>query len=188
MHKSITTKTGDDGTTSLLYGGRRDKNGSRIELVGRCDEAIAAIGLARVHEDFRPINTSLRQIQSDLFIMGAELATSIDKLDDLAKNFKRIDEESVELINHRAQHWEKQVDIQPNFVIPGTSVKSAYMEMARVSVRRLERGFDTSCPIGNEYILPYLNRLSDVLFLMGQFQDKDEEKKYFTSGRKEKNE
>lgn len=165
----IYTRSGDKGTTSLLYGVRVPKNDLRVEAYGTCDEANSMIGLAVSF--LKQVNFSnqsllletLHKVQTNLFHVGSYLSTpegkevhwklSEDDVKDLEKDIDRLQAELPEL---------------KNFILPGGHPAASALHVARAVVRRAERlvvGIDNVAPV----VLSYLNRLSDYLFVAGRY-------------------
>ena len=165
----IYTKTGDDGTTGLLYGGRVAKNDLRPTAYGDVDEAQAAIGLARAAAD-QEVSEILLVIESELWIVMAELACLPDQMSKLTEAGNRIISSQVknleELIDQITEKYEQPTE----FVLPGGSEVSARLDLARAITRRAERAI---IPVVEEdsQILPYLNRLADLLWVMARWQE-----------------
>jgi cob(I)alamin adenosyltransferase len=164
----IYTKTGDKGETSLFGGKRVPKDTLRIEAYGSVDELNSVIGICRSSNPAHQIDTILEEIQNDLFTLGADLATPHDAN---AKSIKRI-------TNDDALRLEKHIDaIDPTleplktFILPGGSRSAAMLHFARTVCRRAERlvvHLDREEHIGEHPVI-YLNRLSDLLFMMARW-------------------
>jgi cob(I)alamin adenosyltransferase len=166
----IYTKTGDKGTTSLIYGQRVAKNDTRVEAYGSCDETNSMIGLALSYlkdtqfgEKSSFINI-LNQIQTTLFHVGAELATPTGK----EVKWKLRDEDIAEL-EKQIDEWESELTPLTNFILPGGHPVGAALHVARTVVRRAERSAVTLGEEVNPLVLSYLNRLSDFLFVAARF-------------------
>ena len=174
MSKRIYTRTGDDGTTSLFGGERVGKGNARIDAYGTVDEANSVVGVARAHLEGEPgadrLDPVLGEVQEELFVLGADLATPVD-----AKPLvPRIQETHVERVEDRIDEFD--ADLQPlkKFVLPGGSPAGATLHSARTVCRRAERlavQAGTSIPI-NDDALVYLNRLSDLLFVLARWANK----------------
>ncbi|USK51010.1 cob(I)yrinic acid a,c-diamide adenosyltransferase [Bacillus sp. CMF12] len=166
----IYTKTGDKGTTSLIYGQRVSKNDIRVEAYGSCDEANSMIGMALSHlrsEYFsgkEKAEEVFHKVQTDLFHAGAELATPA------GKEVKwTIKEEDITFMENQIDEWEADLAALHNFILPGGHPSGAAFHVARTVVRRAER---CAVSIGGEVnplVLVYLNRLSDLLFVAARF-------------------
>jgi cob(I)alamin adenosyltransferase len=166
----IYTKTGDDGTTALANGERRNKDDLRIEAYGTVDEANACIGLVRQHLSGHPaIDALLSDVQNDLFDLGADLATPMDARTG-PKGRLEITEPQVQALEGAIDEHNARLEPLRSFVLPGGSAASAYLHLARTVVRRAERlGVALAREEKvNAAALRYLNRLSDLLFVLGR--------------------
>lgn len=177
----IYTRKGDGGTTGLLFGGDRvSKADPRTDAYGTTDEAVAALGLARasigvVNDRSEALLADLiLRLQRELFVVGAELATHADRRDRLADGVSRVTPAMVSALEGEIDRLEELVDQPKEFVIPGETMVGAAIDMARTIVRRAERrsveladggGLDGS------QVVPYLNRLADLLFVMARVAD-----------------
>lgn len=176
---SIATKKGDSGNTGLLYGGRVRKNSVRIECNGAVDEAQAALGVARsVIATTRAAGPSgygtqqldelLVQIERDLWVLMAEVATSPAKRSKLSPGVSLVTKEMLDMLDKRVQELEG-ADVMPKeFVVPGQSPASAALDVARTIVRRAERRAVAVRDGGESFVVPYLNRLSDLCWLIAR--------------------
>jgi cob(I)alamin adenosyltransferase len=172
--KRIYTRTGDDGTTSLFGGERVGKGNPRIDAYGTVDETNSVVGLARAHLDGEPgaerLDPVLGAIQEELFILGADLATPVD-----AKPMvPRIEDEHVEQVEERIDDFDADLAPLKKFVLPGGSPVGASLHSARTVCRRAERlavQAGASTPINDEAVV-YLNRLSDLLFVLARWANK----------------
>jgi cob(I)alamin adenosyltransferase len=171
----IYTRKGDDGTTTLWYGGRVVKSDLRPEAYGAVDEAASALGLCRAAaKDNEEIATDVLRIQNELFIAGAELATSPDAADRLEPGVTQVTEEMVERLESDIDRYMSRVELPPKFVIPGGSELSARLDLARALTRRAERrvvDLKLAGELPEETVLRYLNRASDALFAMARYTD-----------------
>jgi cob(I)alamin adenosyltransferase len=173
----IYTRKGDDGTTSLWYGGRVPKTNARTEAYGAIDEANSALGVARSlckAEDQDELHATILSLQQDLFVAGAELATAPEAADRLQEGISRITDEMVEALETDIDRYMSQVDLPPHFVIPGGTGLSAALDVARSAIRRAERRTvelrDTE-GLASDAVLRYLNRASDLAFALARFAD-----------------
>ena len=166
----ISTRTGDDGTTGLVFGGRVRKDDRRIEALGTIDEAQAAIGMARAEAGAdSPLARVLTTAARDLYTVMAEVATAPE---DLPKLTARPDEAMVAALDEALSAAKEQVVITTDFVLPGEDRVSAALHVARTVVRRAERvSLDVVDPSSS--VVPYLNRLSDLLFALARVQEGD---------------
>ena len=171
----IYTKTGDDGTTGLLYGGRIAKDDLRIEAAGSADEAVAALGIARATCTTPGLVDLLLRLQRELFAAGAEIATDPDnwrKLD--AGKGTMIDGAMVDSLERLIDEHESRFTMPAEFIIPGENQGSAAIDLARAIVRRTER---RCVALAREKMLPdgeivrYLNRLADLLFVLARYEE-----------------
>ena len=145
----IYTKKGDDGSTSLWYGGRVPKTDARTEAYGSIDEANSALGVARAlcSEEQDELRSDLLQLQQDLFVAGAELATAPEAADRLEDGVSRITDAMVDGAEAAIDRYMGQVDLPPQFVIPGGTELSAAATLAvirRVSTNRIVRPLRTN--------------------------------------------
>jgi cob(I)alamin adenosyltransferase len=168
---SIATRRGDGGETGLLYGGRIAKDDLHTEAYGSLDEAISALGLARAQEPDASRAERLLAIQRELFTVGAELATGAGEHATLERHFPTVTPAMVEALDTLLAALEERVPLPRAFVIPGGSSLGAALDLARTLVRRAERRAVTLRRNGlleNAEVLRYLNRLSDVLFMLAR--------------------
>ncbi len=164
----IYTRTGDSGTTGLVDGSRVAKSDPRLAAIGDVDEANSAIGLA-AERTAEPHREMLRRIQSDLFDLGADLATPGE---DFAPT-----EMSLRIVAAQVERLEREIDAMneelaplTSFILPGGSGGSAELHLARAITRRAERtavAAAAAMPL-NPLALTYLNRLSDHLFVLAR--------------------
>ena len=177
----IYTKKGDDGTTGLLFGGDRvSKAALRTDAYGTTDEAVSALGLARAaigaetdRAEARVANLILR-LQRELFVVGAELATHVDRRDRLTDGVSRVTGAMVAALEGEIDELELLVEQPKEFVLPGESMTGAGLDLARTSVRRAERRAVAVAADGGlpgSQVVPYLNRLADLLFVMARVAD-----------------
>lgn len=167
----IYTKTGDDGTTGLVDGPRRAKDDLRVEAYGTVDEANAAIGLARLHtKDMARVDHTLARIQNDLFDLGSDLATPGS---DEGRAYKalRITAKQVEWLEIQIDLFNEALEPLKSFVLPGGTALSASLHLARTISRRAERivvSLRRAEPQTSAETVYYLNRLSDLLFVLAR--------------------
>jgi cob(I)alamin adenosyltransferase len=162
------TRTGDDGGTALFGGARVAKDNPRVAAYGTVDEANATVGLASASPDLPPLlKQELLAVMSDLFDLGAELATPVDKDEALqARLDSRVDEARITALEHAIDDATARVPPLTTFVLPTGGDAAARLHVARTVVRRAEREVvtlarDTSV---RPLVVVYLNRLSDALF------------------------
>ncbi|HEY1237928.1 MAG TPA: cob(I)yrinic acid a,c-diamide adenosyltransferase [Solirubrobacterales bacterium] len=173
----IYTGKGDDGTTSLWYGGRVPKTDVRTEAYGSLDEANSALGVARSlakRDDRTDVHDTLLDLQRNLFVAGAELATSPEAAGRLEGGVSRITEEMVDAAEADIDRYMDQVELPPHFVIPGGTELSAALDVARSAIRRAERRvveLRDSDGLASDLVLRYLNRASDLAFALARATD-----------------
>ena len=170
----IYTKTGDDGTTGMLYGGRAAKNDPRVEAYGASDEAVAALGLARADVADATLADLLLRLQRELFVVGAELATGPDAWHKLDDGSTRVSAAMVAALEELIDSYVERTTMPREFVIPGETRASAAIDLARAIVRRCERavaGLTRENLLPDGEVLRYLNRLADLLFVLARFEE-----------------
>ncbi len=170
----IYTKTGDAGDTGLFGGGRVGKDHPRVEAYGDVDELNAVIGMARSAEPLPRIDEVLVPIQRDLFSVGAILATP--KLEKMREQLEkaRIDEARITELEGAIDACERELEPLRSFIVPGGTHKAAALHVARTVCRRAERRVvhlqrEVEIP---EIVIRYLNRLSDLLFMLARVANK----------------
>jgi cob(I)alamin adenosyltransferase len=188
---AVATGKGDDGTTGLLYGGDRiPKDDLRTEAYGTIDEAVAALGLARARlglkEEYgilspalRPLRELILRFQRELFVVAAELATNRDAWDRLEDGRTRVSQEMVDGVDTVLRDLEARITMPKEFVVPGETPTSAGLELARTVLRRAERravSLDRQGLIPGPHLLPYLNRLADLLWVLARAAEQAEDR------------
>jgi len=169
----IYTKTGDTGLTGLIGGVRVAKDALRVEAYGALDELNACLGLVvtALPDDASELRTVLTGLQSELFDLGAELATSPQhKGGKLVSSIAITTSAQVEALERAIDHYESAVSPLQNFILPGGSLAAAHLHLARTVARRAERRAITLAAHEslNPEVLRYLNRLSDLLFVLAR--------------------
>jgi cob(I)alamin adenosyltransferase len=163
----IYTKTGDDGETGLWGGQRVRKDALRVRAYGDVDELNATLGILRSVGPSSDIDQRLARIQSELFVLGSDLATPGE-----AENIPRIKEEYTTTLEQEIDTFEAELPPLKQFILPGGTQAAAYAHLARTVCRRAEREVvmlaDSEGEPINAVVLPYLNRLSDWLFVLGR--------------------
>ena len=167
----IYTRTGDDGTTGLLYGGRVSKGDPVTEAYGSVDEAVAALGLARSLCDDAELAELILRLQRELFVVGADLATNPQERRKLTPEVSLVTGQMVEALEHLIDETVDEYPLPQEFIVPGANPTSAALDLARTAVRRAERrsveAHDGGLVVTDE-VLRYLNRLSDLLFTVAR--------------------
>ena len=174
---SIVTKTGDKGETSLMYGRRLSKADPRVDAYGCIDELTAALGLARSISIGKFLSDEIFAAQKDLIVIMGEVATAQDDRERYVKDgFQLTTAEMVDRITAVIFNLEKDKLLYPkDWVIPGATELSAALDFARTTCRRAERSiaaFSTSEKDLNPEILRYLNRLSDLCWVLARYAEK----------------
>ena len=176
----IYTKKGDDGTTSLWYGGRVAKSDPRTEAYGALDEAASALGVARslCGADEAELAADILRLQDDLFIAGAELATAPEAAERLVDGVSRVTPEMAAELERLIDRYMDRVDLPPKFVIPGGTPLSAQLDLAPrdPAPRRAPRGRARRRrgELVADELLRFLNRASDAAYAMARFADVDD--------------
>jgi cob(I)alamin adenosyltransferase len=168
---SFYTKKGDDGTTGLYYGGRVRKDADAPEAYGAVDEAQAFLGLARAEaERGSELDQLLLRIERDLYVLMAELATLPENRHKLSGGATLVTEEMVAFVGERTDDLSARFTMPDEFVLPGENRTSALLEVARTVIRRAERrAISVAAPESS--VVPYLNRLSSLLWAMARWQE-----------------
>lgn len=167
----IYTKTGDDGTTGLLYGGRVSKADLVPEACGTLDEAVAVLGLARAHTSDPTFSDELLGLQRELFVVGADLATNPDGRARLEPGVSLVSPDMVARLELRIDQLVEDHPLPNAFIVPGANPVSAFLDLARSTIRRAERRvveLRESDAVVNDEAFRYLNRLSDALFVLAR--------------------
>ena len=168
----IYTKTGDKGKSSLFGGKRVSKDDKRLEAYGTIDELNSLIGVAVAESGRKEIKNILQEIQNELFIVGSDLATPLDKK---IKNFNlpRVTSEFTKQLEEQIDDLNSKIPELKSFILPGGTKVSSVIHLSRTICRRAERRVVTLSKnekINNQIII-YLNRLSDFLFVLARFEN-----------------
>ncbi len=169
----IYTKTGDQGSTSLYGGERVSKNNDRINAYGTVDELNALLGLTITETRCEEIRKMLIVIQNDLFTLGSDLAAPIDIKESKIK-IPRIEEGHIAKLEEMIDRTETNLTPLKNFILPGGSKGSSLLHFSRTVCRRAERhvvALMNTVDIGDKIII-FLNRLSDLLFVLARYENK----------------
>lgn len=175
------TKNGDEGETFLLFGEKVSKNDLRVECYGVIDECMSNLGGAKsiLHDqNALEISKTIIDIQRKLFIISSEIACPKNKYEEMKKKYKYITEDMVKETENYIDHFQKNSPEIKFFVLPGSSLASAFVDISRTSCRKAERLCVTVKEknlLNNELNLVLLNRLSDLLFILARYIDKDKE-------------
>jgi len=165
----IYTKKGDKGETSLFGGQTVAKDHYRIEAYGTVDELNSFLGLALSYSPVTELVPILTTIQHDLFIIGADLATPESK----KTHVLRISEDKIDQLEQWIDHFDAQLPALTSFILPSGTVSASYLHVARTVCRRAERLIVTAIQHDeiNSLTLKYINRLSDLLFVLSRFEN-----------------
>lgn len=178
----IYTKTGDGGTTSLFGGERVDKNSARINAYGTIDELNSLIGVVISFKPQGELAKKLSRIQSELFSLGAGLATPTS----VKVKIPKIDKSNIAKLEKEIDGWNLKLPQLRNFILPGGSVIGSHLHLARTVARRAERAvvaLASSEKISKNDII-YINRLSDWFFMLARYANSlDDEKEVVWKGR-----
>lgn len=176
----IYTRKGDDGTTGLLYGGRVTKDSEFPAAYGTVDEAQAMLGVARAHaERGGELDLLLIGLERDLWVLMAELATDAANRHKLSPGQSLVTDDMVTALETHIDDLSGRFELPQEFVVPGENVVAAHLDVARTVVRRAERdtirAVDSSAasghPLTGSWCVPYLNRLSDLLWTMARWHE-----------------
>jgi cob(I)alamin adenosyltransferase len=175
MAPKIYTRTGDDGSTGLLFGGRVGKDSAGPDAYGAVDEAVSMLGLARAEaERASELDELLVRVQRELFVVGAELATLPEKRDKLQPGVSRTTAEMVAALEPIIDDITARYDPPTEFVLPGETRVAAALDVARAVVRRAERHAVAASREGwldDSFVVPYLNRLADLVYTLARWQE-----------------
>jgi cob(I)alamin adenosyltransferase len=170
---SIVTKKGDHGQTALMYNRTVSKCDSRVEAYGAVDELNAAVGLARASTQHEFVKESLVVVQKDLIVLMGELATAVEDLPRYAKDgYPSLTAPSTSRLEEVVKIIESEGSNFRGWATPGANLGSAALDVARTVCRRAERRvceLQASSLLANPEIIVYLNRLSDLLWLMARW-------------------
>lgn len=168
----IYTKTGDKGETSLFGGARVWKDNLRISAYGNVDELNSILGVAVNEITNKELREVINSIQNDLFTLGSDLASPLEKEN---KSFKipRVNGQFVERLEKLIDNYDSKLPPLRNFIIPGGTKGAGLIHLARTVCRRAEREVISLAKVESitEEIKIYLNRLSDLLFVLARFEN-----------------
>jgi len=173
----ISTKRGDSGFTSTLSGERVPKYHIITEAVGAVDEANSLLGLARAAAREKKIKRIILQIQKHLFTIGAELSLA-GKSGRIIRT--KITEKDLEWVERLVEEMEEALSLPPGFVAFGQKVASSHLDVARTAIRKVERivvKMQSEDQMSNPVLSKYLNRISDLIFLLAAYEEKSEGEK-----------
>ncbi len=161
----IYTKTGDAGETGLWGGLRVRKDSARIKAYGNVDELNAVLGIVRAAALPAGLDPLVERIQNELFVLGSDLATPGD-----SARIPRIQESYIAQLEQEIDQFETELAPLKNFILPGGTMAAAQLHLARTICRRVERNIITLAGLEEitPFVLPYVNRLSDWLFVLAR--------------------
>lgn len=174
---SITTKRGDTGQTDLLFGKRVPKCHSRIEALGAVDSLTSALGLVRIHAQAAQTQQIIPRIQQELVaLMGIVVVTAEDYPRYVQDGFANLGVEHVERLTSESAEMEALLPRVTDWILPGSkgSLASAHLDMARAFCRHAEcavLGLGSDDALANPHVIPYLNRLSDLLWILARIEE-----------------
>ena len=167
----IYTRTGDDGTTGLLFGGRTSKADPLIEVCGTIDEAVAALGLARATGAAPELHAAILECQRGLFVAAADIAANPRARDRLTPGISAVTAPMTAELERSIDQLLAGHPLAPVFVVPGATLTSAALDLARTVLRRAERRVvaagEAGAPV-SATVLAYLNRASDLLYVLAR--------------------
>ncbi len=172
---TVYTRRGDQGETGLLFGGRVSKSDARCEAYGATDEAVSAMGLARALCADPTVTETLLRVQREMFVVGAELATDRAYHAKLRQSHSVVTADMVNELERTIDELDSEMEMPRAFIVPGGSPGSGALDLARTLVRTSERrvvALHESDALPNINVLSYLNRLSDLLFVLARFEDR----------------
>ncbi len=174
--EKVYTRTGDDGTTGLLYGGRVRKDSELPTAYGAVDEAQAFLGLARAEIEPEAMGSetglagTIVVIERDLYVLMAELATLPENRHKLKPGVSAVTEAMIDALEQQIDVTSERFDPPTEFVVPGETKVAALLDVARTVVRRAERHALVAAPPPSLVVI-YLNRLSDLLWTLARWQE-----------------
>ena len=168
----VYTKGGDKGKTSLGNGDRVDKSSIRVQALGSVDETNAILGVVE-NEITQSYKNIINEIQNDLFDLGADLCVPEDK--NINYQPLRISEKQIDRLENKIDTLNKDLKPLDSFILPGGSIASSHLHLARTVARRAERIAVqlSKKEVINPLIIKYLNRLSDLLFVLARIENKE---------------
>jgi cob(I)alamin adenosyltransferase len=170
----IYTKKGDDGSTGLLYGGRVSKDDIRTDVYGTIDETVSALGVARAGGLVERVEDIVIRLQREMFVAGAHLATAESNQPKLKAGVSRVTPDMTERVERDVDELTTEHPLPQEFILPGETAGSAGLDLARSTIRRAERRavtMDREGLMPDPEILRWLNRVSDLLFVLARYQE-----------------
>jgi cob(I)alamin adenosyltransferase len=170
----IYTKKGDDGTTGLLYGGRVPKDHVRTEVYGTLDETCSALGIARAGGLVPRVEEIVVRLQREMFVVGAQLATAEENQPKLEAGISKVSADMTARAETEIDELTAEHPLPQEFILPGETQGSAGLDLARSTIRRAERqavAMDRAGLVPDGEVLRYLNRVSDLLFVLARYEE-----------------
>ncbi len=170
----IYTRRGDNGSTGLLYGGRVDKSDLHTEAYGTVDEAVAALGMARVFIADSLLADLVLRLQRQLFVVGAELATAADNAHKLKPGHTKVTADMVTELERTIDDYTARIHMPQEFIVPGESRGASFLDFARTVIRRAERhtvALARAGQLADGEAVRYLNRLADLVFVFARYEE-----------------
>jgi cob(I)alamin adenosyltransferase len=170
----IYTRKGDDGSTGLLYGGRVSKDDIRTDVYGTIDETVSALGIARAGGLVERVEDIVIRLQREMFVAGAHLATAEANQSKLEPGVSRVTSGMTEPVERDVDELTTEHPLPQEFILPGETAGSAGLDLARSTIRRAERRavtMDREGIMPDPEILRWLNRVSDLLFVLARYQE-----------------
>ncbi|MGH2730443.1 MAG: cob(I)yrinic acid a,c-diamide adenosyltransferase [Actinomycetota bacterium] len=170
----IYTRKGDDGTTGLLYGGRVPKDDVRTDVYGTLDEVVSALGIARAGGLVPRVEDVAVRLQREMFVVGAQLATAPENQSKLQEGVSKVTSSMTAQAESDIDALTAEYPLPNEFVLPGETQGSAGLDLARSTVRRAERqavAMSRQDLLPDPEILRYLNRVSDLLFVLARHEE-----------------
>jgi cob(I)alamin adenosyltransferase len=170
----IYTRKGDDGTTGLLYGGRVSKDDARTDVYGTIDEVVSCLGVARAAGLVARVAEIVVRLQREMFVVGAQLATAEENQHRLSEGVSKVGRAMTEAIESDIDALVAEHPLPEEFVLPGETAGAAGLDLARSTVRRAERravAMDRDRLVRDPEVLRYLNRVSDLLFVLARYEE-----------------
>ena len=167
----IYTRTGDDGTTGLYFGGRAAKDSMSIELNGAVDESQALLGWARtLCEPSSELSELLITLERDLWVLMSEIATAPENRHKLKPDHSRVSQQMIDRLEENIDDLSAQIEMPKEFVVPGENPLAAALDVARTVIRRAER-IAVAYALEDSLVVMYLNRLSDLAWTMARWAE-----------------
>ena len=171
----VHTRSGDSGETGLLFGGRVSKADLVTEACGTIDEAVSMMGLGRALSGSDLVKTALLRAQRELLRVVSELATAPENRQHLEEGIGAISPDMIEALETEIDALKTEVELPRAFVVPGASPASSAIDVARTMCRTAERrivALKETDRLPNDDVLRYVNRMSDLLFVLARYEDR----------------